>query len=78
MSLRKQTVHGSHSTTVSARERLQQLYDRMNDFGITHMTTEELEEWSYLMAESLEGKGDPCVPGEKAHTISIEGLSGAL
>jgi len=50
----------------------------MNDFGITHMTTEELEEWSYLMAESLEGKGDPHVPGEKAHTISTEGLSGAL
>jgi hypothetical protein len=31
----------------------------MNDFGVAGMTTEELEEWSYLMAESLEGKGDP-------------------
>ena len=78
MSLRKQTVHASHSITGSAPDRLQQLYDRMNDFGFAGMTTEELEEWSYLMAESLEGKGDPYVPVEKAHTISTEGLRRAL
>lgn len=59
MSLRKLTVHASRWTTESSDERLQQLYDRMNDFGVAGMTTEELEEWSYLMAESLEGKGDP-------------------
>lgn len=44
---------------VSAPDRLQQLYDQMNDLGVTCMTTEELEEWSYLMAQSLEGKGNP-------------------
>lgn len=45
----------------SPEERLHELFNRMNDFGITLMTTEELEEWSYLMAESLEGKGDVTV-----------------
>ncbi len=30
----------------------------MNEVGISSMTTRELEEWSYLMAESLEGKGN--------------------
>lgn len=62
MSLRKLTVHASRLDKVSSRERLQELYDRMNDFGVSLMTTEELEEWTYLMAESLEGKGDPSVP----------------
>lgn len=45
----------------SPEERLHELFNRMNDLGITLMTTEELEEWSYLMAESLEGKGDVTV-----------------
>ena len=48
-------------TMVSAPDRLQQLYDQMNDLGVMCMTTEELEEWSFLMAQSLEGKGNPCL-----------------
>jgi hypothetical protein len=62
MSLRNLTVHASRSAIESSDERLQELYSRMNDIGVSCMTTEELEEWSYLMAESLEGKGDPVVP----------------
>lgn len=58
MSLRKMTVHASRQNTASSDDRLQELHKRMSDFGLTHMTTEELEEWSYLMAQSLEGKGD--------------------
>lgn len=58
MSLRKLTVHASRQTTESSHDRLQLLHDRMSDIGVMCMTTEELEEWSYLMAESLEGKGD--------------------
>ncbi len=61
MSLRKLTVHASRQTMESPEERLHELFNRMNDFGITLMTTEELEEWSYLMAESLEGKGNVSV-----------------
>jgi hypothetical protein len=38
---------------------MQELWDVMNDVGIASMTVNELEEWSYLMAKSLEGKGDP-------------------
>jgi hypothetical protein len=30
----------------------------MKQTGITSMSTEELEEWTMLMAKSLEGKGD--------------------
>ena len=59
MSLRNLTVHASRQSAGSPDERLQQLYQQMNDLGVTRMTTEELEEWSFLMAESLEGKGDP-------------------
>ena len=58
MSLRKLTVHASRLHTDSFDERLHELYARMNDIGVSCMTTEELEEWSYLMAESLEGKYD--------------------
>ncbi len=59
MSLRKLTLHASRLTTESSDERLHKLHARMNDIGVMGMTTEELEEWTYLMAESLEGKGDP-------------------
>jgi hypothetical protein len=62
MSLRKLTVHASRSAVESMDDRMQELYSRMNDIGVSCMTTEELEEWSYLMAESLEGKGNPIVP----------------
>lgn len=58
MSLRKMTLHALRQTTESSPDRLQQLHNRMNDIGVMCMTTEELEEWSYLMAESLEGKGN--------------------
>jgi hypothetical protein len=58
MSLRKMTVHVSRQSTASSDERLHELHNRMNDIGVACMTTEELEEWSYLMAQSLEGKGD--------------------
>lgn len=58
MSLRKMTLHASRRSTVSSDERARQLLDRMNDIGVACMTTEELEEWSYLMALTLEGKGD--------------------
>lgn len=58
MSLRKMTLHASRQITESSPDRLQQLHNRMNDIGVMCMTTEELEEWSYLMAESLEGKGN--------------------
>jgi hypothetical protein len=59
MSLRKETKGATPPTTASVLDRLQQLYDQMNDLGVTCMTTEELEEWSFLMAQSLEGKGNP-------------------
>lgn len=63
MSLRKATKDATRPTTVSAPEmrRLDELWRIMNDVGITTMSTEELEEWSYLMARSLDGKGDPRV-----------------
>lgn len=61
MSLRRGTRGATPLTTVSAPEmtRMQELWDVMNDVGIASMTVNELEEWSYLMAKSLEGKGDP-------------------
>ncbi len=31
----------------------------MSRMGLSVMSTDELEEWSSLMAKSLEGKGDP-------------------
>lgn len=61
MSLRRETKVDSLPTTVSsddADRRFQELWRIMNDVGIPRMTTHELEEWTYLMAESLEGKGD--------------------
>lgn len=76
MSLRKLTVHASRQTTGSSDERLHELFNRMNDFGITLMTTEELEEWSYLMAESLEGKGN--VPVDILSTSSPMRLRDAV
>lgn len=38
--------------------RLHELWRVMKQVGITSMSTEELEEWTMLMAKSLEGKGD--------------------
>jgi len=38
--------------------RLYELWRVMKQTGITSMSTEELEEWTMLMAKSLEGKGD--------------------
>jgi hypothetical protein len=58
MSLRKQTLHASEQITGSSDKRLQELYHLMNDLGVACMTTKELEEWSSLMAQSLEGKGN--------------------
>lgn len=55
MSLRRGTPGATPPTTDCA---LDELWRKMNDVGIMRMTTDELEQWSYLMAESLEGKGD--------------------
>lgn len=60
MSLRKETLSATKwSTECTEDERLQQLYNIMSEAGVSAMSTQELEEWSYLMARSLEGKGDP-------------------
>lgn len=60
MSLRKETLTATRwNTECSDDERLQELYHIMNEAGVSAMSTRELEEWSYLMARSLEGKGDP-------------------
>lgn len=60
MSLRKETLGATKwNTECTEDERLQQLYRVMNDAGVSAMSTRELEEWAYLMARSLEGKGDP-------------------
>lgn len=60
MSLRKETLDAtSWSTECTEEERLQQLYAIMSEAGVSAMSTRELEEWSFLMARSLEGKGDP-------------------
>jgi hypothetical protein len=53
--------------------RMHELFRIMTEVGLSRMSTQELEEWTYLMAQSLEGKGDPFVPIEKAHTILTEG-----
>lgn len=60
MSLRKVTKDATRQTTDSAHDfsRLEELFKIMTDIGVTRMSTGELEEWSYLMARSLEGKGD--------------------
>jgi len=61
MSLRKGTKDATLQTTVSAPdfERMDELFEVMRSVGISGMSTRELEEWSFLMAQSLEGKGDP-------------------
>lgn len=62
MNLKQETTVGSNVTTeLSVREqqsRSQFLFNLMRDIGIMSMTTNELEEWTNLMAISLEGKGD--------------------
>jgi len=60
MSLKKETREDTPRITVSALEmkRMHELWDVMNDVGLASMTVNELEEWSYLMAKSLEGKGN--------------------
>jgi hypothetical protein len=58
--------------------RMHELFRIMTEVGLSRMSTQELEEWTYLMAQSLEGKGDPFTPVEEAHTILTEGLSDAL
>lgn len=73
MSLRKGTTGVTPPTTDYA---LDELWRKMNDVGIVCMTTDELEQWSYLMAESLGGKGDG--PIREAHTVSTGGLRSAV
>lgn len=60
MSLRKGTEDGTQQTTVYALDeaRMQELFKVMTEVGISRMSTQELEEWTYLVAQSLEGKGD--------------------
>ena len=48
----------TESSDEDEHERAQFLFDLMREIGLTAMSTEELEEWTYLMSKSLEGKGD--------------------
>ena len=73
MSLRKGTGDDTPPITDYA---LDELWRKMNDVGILCMATDELEQWSYLMAESLEGKGDG--PIREVHTTSTGGPRSAL
>jgi hypothetical protein len=70
MSLRKETRAATQSpTALSARaeqDRAQFLFDLMREVGLAAMSTEELEEWTYLMSKALEGKGD--VPLQEVST----------
>lgn len=61
MSLRKGTKDAMPQITDSVPDfaRMDELYRAMSSVGLAGMSTRELEEWSYLMAESLGGKGDP-------------------
>lgn len=61
MSLRKGTRDATLPITDSVPnfDRMDELYRVMKSVGLAGMSTRELEEWSYLMAESLGGKGDP-------------------
>ena len=70
MSSRRGTEAATPPITASAREmgRLLELWEVMKDVGLASMTVNELEEWSYLMALSLEGKGNGTVPVAEAHT----------
>jgi len=60
VSLRKETSGATLATTDSVPdfERMDELWHLIQDVGITGMSTSELEEWTYLMARSLEGKGN--------------------
>ena len=60
MSLRKGTKDAMPQTTDSAPDfdRMEELFRVMSSVGLARMSTRELEEWTYLMAESLAGKGD--------------------
>ena len=64
--------------SMSDGTRMHELFRIMTEVGLSRMSTQELEEWTYLMAQSLEGKGDPFMPVEKAHTVSTEGPAGAV
>lgn len=55
MSLRKEM----QEVELAPCDRLDELHRIMTDVGLSGMSTRELEEWSYLMAQSLHGKGDP-------------------
>lgn len=48
----------TESSIEDENERAQFLFDLMRDIGLSAMSTEELEEWTYLMAKSLQGKGN--------------------
>lgn len=60
MSLRKGTEGVTPPTTGSAPDfdRMDELWHTIQQVGLTRMSTGELEEWTYLMAKSLEGKGN--------------------
>ena len=60
MSLRKVIEGVTHPPMDSAhdRTRMHELFKIMTEVGLTRMSTRELEEWTYLMAKSLEGKGN--------------------
>lgn len=60
MSLRKGTEGATLQTTGSAPDfdRMEELFATIQQVGLTGMSTGELEEWTYLMAKSLEGKGN--------------------
>jgi len=60
MSLKQGTAADLPPSTESQDDfhRLRELFEIMTEVGVTRMSTQELEEWSYLMARSLEGKGD--------------------
>lgn len=61
MNLGRKTAVDIAPITSSSGEvdnRLDELWRVMKQTGITSMSTEELEEWTMLMAKSLEGKGD--------------------
>jgi hypothetical protein len=61
MNLRRKTAAATALITSSSGEvdnRLDELWRVMKQTGITSMSTQELEEWTMLMAKSLEGKGD--------------------
>lgn len=68
MSLRKVIEGVTQPPMDSAPDsaRMHELFKIMTEVGLSRMSTRELEEWTYLMAQSLEGKGD-YVPANKNH-----------